>query len=589
MGSSSDSSPPQASENKTRWLTVVSSAVLLTVTLLVGYRIVSAGVGLSDDSFLYISRGLGLKNDFAFSHLKPGWFPSAYGALLGLFLSVDRGPIGAASWANAALLVVLAWTLFRATSGLTGSTLAGLALALSALGTRAVTWPFQWAWSEPLFLTLSAVHLYGLVKYTMTRKLAFLAVFGLSGSLLIWTRYAGLAVVAPMGLFAAWDLYTTRQHRLRRTGIYLAALALFSLVPLWSPGRFTEKLGSQSMPGADTIAEILTGPVWNMLVATRDAVGGTLFLALVASALAWTARSVWSRHFREEGKAPTLQHPLSDEGKGRLVVLCYAMTWMLAVSAVTIEHLVEVTVPDQPINPFIELRFAAPHLPWLLVSLAALWGLARHAVFEWPVGPSVFIPGVASVVLVGTLATEHATIGSFLAPGGTVFPTQYGYAREHRDDTAEITAFLTEAARREAPLFVVPFLPPGDAILPRDYFRSIVYLPHSPATQPSEQRLTVRRHDGRVSSTHRIQVGRPSSSSTGSTVVHYTDSAWGLPPDGIIEHLAAGGEDTSNRFVIVTLVRQQLESDLAPFGQMGYHPVSAIQTGMVAWILFERG
>ncbi len=329
-----------------------------------------------------------MRNDFALSHLKPGWFSSGYGALLGLFLGIDRGPIGAASWLNAMLLVVLAVALFKGISELTGDPTTALALTLAAMCTKAVTWPFQFAWSEPPFLAISAVHLYGLIRYTMTRKLIYLSIFALSGSLLIWARYVGMAVLFPLMLFAGWDLYQSKQSRLPRVGIYVAGLVLYFLVPIWNPAPFTDKLGSLSLPDAAAWIEIIRGPVRKLFIATQDAAGTALFYAFLLSALGCAAGCVWSRVCNRHRSAPALERPLSNAGKGRLVVLCYALIWLAAFNVVSIEHLIEVTQPDDPINPFIELRFAAPNLPLLLISLGALWGMARHISVKWPPSPS---------------------------------------------------------------------------------------------------------------------------------------------------------------------------------------------------------
>lgn len=145
------------SHRLSRLIVIGCWATLVILAFVGGVRFVQNGVGLTDDSFLYIDRGLSLNHDFAPSQLKPGWFPPGYGALLGLFLAIDGGPIGAASWLNATLLLVLALALFKGLAELTGDAPTALALAVAAVISKAVTWPFQFAWSEPVFLTLTTV------------------------------------------------------------------------------------------------------------------------------------------------------------------------------------------------------------------------------------------------------------------------------------------------------------------------------------------------------------------------------------------------------------------------------------------------
>ena len=521
--------PPPSTLPTTAFLTV-----LLIPTLFVAASIVRNGVGLSDDSFLYIDRGLSLSIDFAFGGLKPGWFPAGYGGLIGVFLGIDNGPIGAASWLNAVLLLIMIVTLFMALRELTGDTTTALALALTAVFTKGVTWPFQFAWAEPLFLTISAIHAYALIRYCATRKLAYLSIFAVSGPLLIWTRFAGASVLLPLLLFAGFDLYRSKQHRLAQAGIYLLGFALFAIVPIWSPGRFVHEVGSQPSLNAAWF-ESLHASIEKLFFATQDATGAAVFYAFGVTALGWMGwlvlRGVWFRR-----SAPPNVRILSDHQVARLIVFFYSLIWLVAFNALCIEHQVQVTKPGDPIDPFIELRFAAANLPWILIGLGALWGAVPRTRPNWPIPFSKVAAVVSATILTITFATEYDTVSRFLFPTGTTFPFHHGYSREHGEEANQVAELLNQVAGEE-PLVVGLLAPTREGMLPPSYFRSVFFLPHASPTQPSALRFTVTRLQ--QNARHRYEMiidgkeGRLERS-----IVHYVESTADLPPETVIEQLS---------------------------------------------------
>ncbi len=545
------------------------------VALAIGERIVQNGVGLSDDSFLYIERAIKLWHDFELAELRPRWFPGGYGALLSQFLRLDAGPIGAASWLNSTLLLVLALASFKALYDLTGDPWPAFALALAAMFTTAVSWSFQWAWSEPAFIGILAVHLLSLVRYLGTRRVAWLALFTMSFAFLFWARYAGLSVIVPFVLFAGWDLWRRREYCLARLGLYVAGIGVFTIIPVWNLDRFTTRASAQ--PSVELL-EILRSQVWNLLVAGIDAVGPALFVAFAGSGLILAG---W--FFR---RAEALD--LGGELELRLTVLAYTALSLATFSFVCVLQLIQVTRPGSPIDPFIELRFAAPCLPWILIGVGAAWGCVRHLKPGWHRVTSS-MTACAVVVLLTTLLAGREAISAFLWPQGTYFSFQYGHAGEYRQASEQMTAFLEDAAEDGDPLIVVLLAPTKEGMPPKPYFQSLFYWPHRWGVQTSRRRFKILPNERGTKYRQRIIVDGNGNGAQPVTL-HYYDSTSDHAPETLVTWLSTNAAGNADRFVLVSPKRPKLRTDLEAFVRMGYIPKASTvpDPSAIVWILFEK-
>lgn len=407
----------------------------------------------------------------------------------------------------------------------------------------------------------------------------------LSSALLTWTRYVGIAMLLPLVLFAGWDLRRYKPGRLPRAGVLGAGVLLHVLVLIWSPEQFRGGLDALRLP--DMAFDILRGPVRKLFSATLDAAGPALFLTFALSALAGAGWFLWSRvpdRYRPTGWPARPRFP---DGNPRFVVLCYTLVGLASYNAVTVAQLIGATEVSDPIDPFVELRFAAPNLPWILAGLGSLWGLASHA------GVSRRLPTqgalrIASVlILVTTVATEREALSGVLAPRDTVLPYQHGYAREHRDQTDRVAAFLQDAAQGHTPLPVALLAPSGQGLPPRDYFRSVFFLPHRANVRPDAPRFRIGRPEEVERYRYRIAVDGNATRAE-PAVIHYVESTSDFSPEAIVAHLGAQRTGPLSRFILLTADRPQLPSELEVFIRLGYRPGATVQSGVMRWIIIER-
>jgi hypothetical protein len=141
---------------------------------------------------------------------------------IGLGVHAGVRLLGGAGFGLTILLVGLG-VLYATHSGVFALLSAGLVLTSSALIDV-----FSWALSESLFIPLSIASIVGLVIFLRSGKSQYLWIVGVTSGLALLTRYAGVALVAALGLIILLDRTMDRKHRLRSIGLFL----VLSLLPI---------------------------------------------------------------------------------------------------------------------------------------------------------------------------------------------------------------------------------------------------------------------------------------------------------------------------------------------------------------------
>jgi len=561
---------------------LVLLVVVVLPALYTGYRIVANGVALSDDSFVYIDKALAVREGLAPGLLRPEWFAPGYGVVLGLFLAIDAGPIGAASWLNATALLVMVVALAAALHRTGVGSAPVIGLTACAVFTTGVTWPFRYAWSEPLLMAVSSLHLLGLVRYTYSRNPWDLGLLVLTAAASPWIRYAGMNVFVPLFLYGAWDLARAKGGRGARAATYLAGFLLAIAVPVLNPGRFGPGAQPDASPDEPAIPAAMTA-MHKLLTVTMDAVGPGLSVGLVVSLLAATA---WLLATRGRG----LVAGSAPEGNRRpvehLAIVAYTLVWGLAYLGICSHRLMRVTHMEQPIDPFIEPRFMAVALPWTLAFLGATWALLREGEGAWGRRSRTVVAVLAFALPAATFATEGRAWARTLFPGRTAFPFQWGYAGQF-GRTPAVVRTLREIDRGGAPVPIALWCPAGNGCFPEDYFGSVFFLPHRGADPTSSLAFDVRPASGPTGVRFDLRGATPSGVS-GKRFAYLASTA-SLPPEEILDRLSGWASRDIDRFVLLTMAHPQVPEALAEFGRLGYDAEVRARSGGMVWIRIERG
>lgn len=97
----------------------------------------------------------------------------------------------------------------------TRSRVFALLSAVLVLTSSALIDVFSWALSESMFIPLSMASVVGLVMVLRSGKRQYLCIVGVTSGLALLTRYAGIALVAALGLIIPLDRTMDRNHHLR--------------------------------------------------------------------------------------------------------------------------------------------------------------------------------------------------------------------------------------------------------------------------------------------------------------------------------------------------------------------------------------
>ena len=206
------------------------------------------GVGLSWDSFTYITsargllEGLGLARLTGCGELKPmTGYPPLYPLVLAGFEWVGLKAVRAARVISALSLgatVILTGILARR---MTRSSLAALLAGLIALSSSTLLAVYSWAWTEPLFVVL-CLGCFLFLSYYLQSQRAW-ALLGASACLCLamLLRYAGLALLATTVVALVIDLCRTRAHGAQSKWKYMAAGLALGASPLavWMARNFS--------------------------------------------------------------------------------------------------------------------------------------------------------------------------------------------------------------------------------------------------------------------------------------------------------------------------------------------------------------
>jgi len=197
------------------------------------------GVGLSWDSFTYISsargmlEGLGLARLTACGELKPmTGYPPLYPLTLAVLewagLSAVRAARGLSALSYGAT-VFLAGILVRK---LTRSTTAALLASLIMLSSSTILAVYSWAWTEPAFVVLCLGCMLFLAEYLQSERPWALLTSAACLSLAMFLRYAGLALFGAAAGVMAIHLWLAKAGGLRARWAALAAYLILAAGPL---------------------------------------------------------------------------------------------------------------------------------------------------------------------------------------------------------------------------------------------------------------------------------------------------------------------------------------------------------------------
>ena len=218
---------------------VLASILLLLVLSGVGALTIREttrfGSGLRDDSFVYMSSAEGIETLTGYGRFRsissfkpttsfPPFYPFALAVVQWIGLDVHAGVrlLGGAGFGLTILLVGLG-VLYTTRSGVFALLSAGLVLTSSAFIDV-----FSWALSESLFIPLSMASVVGLVMALRSGKRQYLWIVGVTSGLALLTRYAGVALVAALGLIILLERRVERRQRLQALGLH-TVLSVFPI------------------------------------------------------------------------------------------------------------------------------------------------------------------------------------------------------------------------------------------------------------------------------------------------------------------------------------------------------------------------
>ncbi|MHC4661042.1 MAG: hypothetical protein ACYS8W_05080 [Planctomycetota bacterium] len=161
------------------------------------------GPGVSPDSVSYISAARSFAAEGTYIDLDGMNFerwPPLFPTVLGLFRLVGVGVIQGARFLNAFVFAVTVFLI--GFWGLKRFRYRPFALftAAAIFVAEPVLWPSLYVWSEPLFVLLCVLSVFGVISYLEKGRARYLFLSILSVSMSVLTRYAGIGVIASLGL-----------------------------------------------------------------------------------------------------------------------------------------------------------------------------------------------------------------------------------------------------------------------------------------------------------------------------------------------------------------------------------------------------
>ncbi len=246
-------------ERKKPERTVLASILLLLVLSGIGALVIREttrfGSGLRDDSFVYMSSAEGIETLTGYGRWRsigsfkpttsfPPFYPFTLAVVQWIGLDVHAGVrlLGGAGFGLTILLVGLG-VLYTTRSGVFALLSAGLVLTSSAFIDV-----FSWALSESLFIPLSMASVVGLVMALRSGKRQHLWIVSVTSGLALLTRYAGVALVAALGLIILLDRSVERKQRFQALGLH-TVLSLFPIgIFLARNLTLTGNLANRPMP-----------------------------------------------------------------------------------------------------------------------------------------------------------------------------------------------------------------------------------------------------------------------------------------------------------------------------------------------------
>lgn len=218
------------------WLGLYLASTLFLLFLIV--ITTPYGIGTSPDSAIYLEsaqnllhgQGLAYHNEAGelvpLTHYPP-LYPVALAAGSFGILEIQQSARLINALALAGLLSVAARFLHAYTNSIPWSAIGVLAIAAST----PVVYSHWMAWSEPLFLFLTVLTLFLLIKAIDGRGYMKLFLAAVAASLAVLTRYAGIALIATGGTFILFFDQRTAREKILRLGAFAAVSA--SPLLLW--------------------------------------------------------------------------------------------------------------------------------------------------------------------------------------------------------------------------------------------------------------------------------------------------------------------------------------------------------------------
>lgn len=368
--------------------------VCLAAVLVVLVSTSRYGIGISPDSVDYVAaarnllegRGL-LQHD-----LTPfvGW-PPLFPGLLALMGLAGVDPLLSARFLNAAAFALIIYLAARWIFRRSGSFPLALVFSISLLVSTPLLYVSKMAWTEPLFILLILLFLLTFERYFATGSRWALTLTSGIAALLCLTRYAGVAVILTGVVFLLLDRTPPFRRRVP-TALYFAILAGLPLC-LW----FARNLAvSSTLAGARYPAEF--GPERNLLGAvahvaywvvpyafpkTARVIVGTVVISALAVAV---LKSAFGRAGERERARAAETH--------RVLVFMLVYSGYLVVSASLVAFDV---IGDRLLSPI--------YVPWLVLSLSAIWPLVR------PAGPGRAAPRALAIAALGAWITLSCLTG----------------------------------------------------------------------------------------------------------------------------------------------------------------------------------
>jgi len=182
-----------------RFLPFCSIALLSAIGFCLLLWITSPGVGVSPDSTTYIAGATNLRAGLGFSQngSPVTRYPPLYSVFLAATTFLQSDVLEAARLLNSICLGLnvglVALAVFLAADGNVLATICAGAFTLTSAPLLVV---HSWAWSEPLFITISLASIIFLSMYAGRPSLPLLIASSVCLGLLLLTRYAGLAFLA---------------------------------------------------------------------------------------------------------------------------------------------------------------------------------------------------------------------------------------------------------------------------------------------------------------------------------------------------------------------------------------------------------